>query len=180
MTVSVGSAVIVRGVVSCNGLGEPNIACLPEATPADALCMSALDTCSQCILLTKRFGCLPLPGCLQRLVLLTGLKPNNAGLLLGPRTLCPVQTRRTVFPGKARLPCHPCLGIGMRKPGDALLAHRAGHDLALPIDPKLRFVKASPLAGLPTRVVGDGTKERDAIRLLALDQNLQVRIALGT
>src|SRR5262249_6827969 len=118
-------------------LGEPNRARLPEATPADALSMSACDACSPGILLTKRFGCLPLPGGLQRLVLLTGLEPDNTGLLLGPRTLGSVRTRRTVFPGKARFPCHPGLGIGMWEPGDALLAHRTGHDLALPIDLKL-------------------------------------------
>ena len=56
------------------GLGEPNIARLPEATPANPLRMGALDACPRGILTMKCFGCLPLPCSLQRLILLALLE----------------------------------------------------------------------------------------------------------
>ena len=37
-------------------LGQPNIPGLPEATPADALRMRALNAGPRCVLLIKRFG----------------------------------------------------------------------------------------------------------------------------
>jgi hypothetical protein len=85
------------------GLREPDIARLPEATPADALCMSTLDPGPRRILPTARFRHLPLPGGLQRLIRLTRLEPYNAWLLLGPSALRPMRTRRAVLAGKAHL-----------------------------------------------------------------------------
>src|SRR5262249_55526751 len=107
------------------GLCEPNIARVPEATPADALGVGPLDACPRGILLSALFCCLPLPCCLQGLTLLPRLEPQEAWLLLGPCTLRPVGARRAIFAGKAPLPHHALWGIGVRQPGDTLLAHRA-------------------------------------------------------
>ena len=92
------------------GLGEPHIARLPEATPADALRVGTLDPCSRRILPAELFRRLPLTGLLQRLVLLTRLEPYDAWLLFGPGALRPVRTRRAVLAGKAHLPPHATLG----------------------------------------------------------------------
>src|SRR5262245_62251189 len=88
------------------GSGEPSIARLPEATPADTLCVGALDPGPWRILLREGVGGLPLAGGLQRLVLLPGLETQKAWLLLGPRTLRPVGARRAIFARKAHLPHH--------------------------------------------------------------------------
>jgi hypothetical protein len=85
------------------GLGEPHIARLPEATPADALRMSTLDPCPRGILLAELFRRLPLTGLLQRLVRLTRLEPYDARLLFGSGALRPVRTRRAGLAGKAHL-----------------------------------------------------------------------------
>src|SRR5215211_2884247 len=158
------------------GLGEPNIARLPEATPTDALRVGTLDPCPRRILLAELFRRLPLTGLLQRLIRLTCLEPYDAWFLLGPSALSPVRTRRAVFAGKAHLPHHATLGIGVWEPGDALLAHRARDDVGLPIYHKLRFVKAGACAGLPTEVISHRADERDPIRPLALHQDLRVCI----
>ena len=75
---------------------------LPEAHTADANA-SVVCRCT---------------GRLQRLVRLTCLEPYEAWLLLGPGTLRPVGTWRAVFAGKAHLPHHATLGIGVWEPGD--------------------------------------------------------------
>src|SRR4029453_16028258 len=64
------------------GSGEPSIACVPEATPADTLRVGALDACPWRILLRAGVGRLPLSGGLQRLVRLPGFGPSGAGALL--------------------------------------------------------------------------------------------------
>src|SRR5215211_6664263 len=125
------------------GLGKPNIARLPQATPTDALRVGTLDPCPRRILLAELFRRLPFTGLLQRLIRLTCLEPYDAWLLLGPGALRPMRTRRAVLAGKADLPCHPILGIGVGEPGDTLLATRASDHLAIPIHQKLRFVKAA-------------------------------------
>jgi hypothetical protein len=159
------------------GLGESNIACLPQATPADALRVGTLDPCLRCILLTERFRRLPYTGFLQRLVRLTRLEPYNAWLLLGPGALRSVRTRCAVLARKAHLPRHPIPGIGVWEPGDTLFATRAGDNLAIPIHQKLRFVKAGAHAGLPTEVIGHRAEERDSIHPLTLHQDLRVCIS---
>jgi hypothetical protein len=55
-------------------LGEPHIARVPEATPANTLCVGALDACPRGILTMKCFGYLPLPRSLQRFMLLVLLE----------------------------------------------------------------------------------------------------------
>jgi hypothetical protein len=115
------------------GLGEPTRARLPEATPANTLRVGALDACPRGILTTTCFGCLPLPHSLQRLIRRALLESSEAWLLLGPGTLRPVETRRAILSGTAYLPCHAIL-VGVWAPGEALLAHGAGNDLAIPID----------------------------------------------
>src|SRR5215470_16092790 len=138
------------------GSGEPSIACLPEATPADTRRVGALDACPWRILLREGVGGLPLAGGWQRLVLLPGLESPKAGLLLGPRALRPVGTRRAGFTGKAHLPPHAVFGIGVREPGEALLAHRTRHHLLLPVDQKVGFIAPRACPGLPTRVIRAG------------------------
>jgi hypothetical protein len=46
----------------------PNIARLPQATPADALCVGTLDPCPRGILLREGVGRLPVSCGLERLV----------------------------------------------------------------------------------------------------------------
>src|SRR5918912_195314 len=113
--------------------GQPNVARLPETAPADTLRVGTLDACARCILLLH-------------------LESHDAGLLLGPGTLRPVATRGAIFAGKTCLPRHPILGIGVREPGDALLAHRARYDLPLPVNEKLGFIEPCACPGLPSRV----------------------------
>src|SRR5262249_38053263 len=99
----------------------------------------------------------------QRLILLPRLEAHDAGLLLGPRTLRPVETRGAIFAGKACLPRHPILGIGVREPGDALLAHGTGDHLPVPVDQKMGFIEPCARPGLPTWIVRHGTNERYTI-----------------
>src|SRR5262249_61820471 len=135
----------------------------PETTAADALRVGALNTCPRRILLRERVGRLALPGGVQRLILLPRLESHNAGLLLRPRTLCPVETRGAIFAGKACLPRHAILGIGIREPGDALLAHGTGDHLPVPVDQKVGFIEPCARPGLPTWIVRHGTNERYTI-----------------
>src|SRR5262245_47408432 len=158
--------------------GQPNIARLPETTSADALRVAALNAGPRRILLGKCFSRLALACGVQRFILLLRLESHDAGLLLRPCTLCSVETRRAIFPGKACFPRHPILGIGVRKPGDALLPHRARHHLPLPVDEKLGFIEPRACSGLPTRVVRHGTNERDTIEAMALYRDLGVGIVI--
>ena len=57
----------------------------------------------------------------------------------------------TIVARKAGLERHPTRRIRMGMPRDTLLACRAGDYLPLPIHDKLGFIKARPLARLPTR-----------------------------
>ena len=159
-------------------LDQPHIARVPQATPAPTLRVGAFNARPWSILLVERFCRLPFSGVLECLIRLTRLESDEARLLLGPRTLCPVWTRRTVLAGKAHLPHHAILGLGVREPGEALLPQRAGDHLLVPVDQKLRFVKSGARPGLPAWVVGHRANERDPIRALALDQHLRVGIAL--
>jgi hypothetical protein len=61
----------------------------------------------------------------------------------------------------------PFFGVGVWEPGDTLLAHRPGDDLAIPIHQEVRFVKAGACAGLRTGLIGPMADERDPIRPLA-------------
>src|SRR5215510_11092027 len=139
---------------------QPNIACLPETTPANALLMSALNAGPRRILLGKGRRRLVLARGVQRLILLPRLESHDARLLLRPCTLRPVETRGAIFAGTAGRPRQPILGIGVREPGEALLAHRARHNLLLPVDAKLGFIEPCACPSLPTRVVRHGTNER--------------------
>src|SRR5262247_1149236 len=106
------------------GPGKPNITRLPEPTPAYPLRVGALNTGPRRILLRESLGCLTLSCGVQRLILFLRLEPHDAGLLLGPRTLGALRTGCAILPGKARLPGHAILGIGIGEPGDTLLPHR--------------------------------------------------------
>ena len=159
-------------------LGEPNLACVAEATPANTVRVGARDTCPWGIRAMPCFGCLSWPRSLPRLIRLALLASSEAWLLLSPGTLCAVQTRRTVLAGKASLPWHAMRG-GRWEPGEALLAHGAGHDFARPIDHTRGCVKAGARAGLPTGGVSDRADEGAPRRPLALAQDRCVCLALG-
>ena len=138
--------------------GQPKIPCLPEATPADALRMRALNAGPRRILLIELFGRLVLSCGVQRLIGLPCLEAHDAGFLLRPGTLRAVRTGRAILPGKARFPRHPIFGIGIWEPGDTLLAHGTGDHLLVPVDQKLRFVEPRARPGLPTGVISYGQK----------------------
>src|SRR5215475_6672018 len=123
------------------GAREPNIAGLPEATPADALGMRALDASTRRILLREGVGRLAVAGSLQGLVLLLRLQAHDARLFFRPGTLRALGTGGAISAGKPRLPGHPILRIRMREPRDTLLAPRTRHDLLLPVDLKVRFIE---------------------------------------
>src|SRR5262245_65307482 len=99
--------------------------------------MGTLNAGPRRILLGKGRRRLVLARGVQRLILHPRLAAHDAGLLLGQRTLGSVETWGAILAGKACLPRHPILGIGVREPRDALLAHRARYDLPLPVDAKL-------------------------------------------
>src|SRR5215210_3800881 len=99
-------------------LGEPNIARLPQPTPADALRVGAFDARPWGILLVERDGGLPFAEVLEGLILLTRLQTDETRLLLGPRTVGSGWTRRTVLAGKTHLPHHAIFRVGIREPGD--------------------------------------------------------------
>ena len=120
--------------------------------------MGALNTFSRRILLRECVSRSALPGGVQPLILLPRLEPCNAGRLLRPRILHSVETWVASFAGKARLSCHTILGIGVREPEDALLAHRARDDLTVPVDGKLRFVE--PYTRLACQLGSSGTRQR--------------------
>ena len=52
------------------------------------------------------------------------------------------------------------------------MARWTGGDLAVPIDLKVRLVKALPSPRLPTRIIGHGTDDGHAIVSLAIKQYL--------
>src|SRR5215470_13717705 len=155
-------------------LGKSNVARLSKTTPADALRVGALNASSRRILLCECCCRLALARGVQHLVLLLCLESYNARLLLRPCTVRPMGTRCAIFAGKARLPRHPILGIGVREPGDALLPHRARHDLLVPVDEKLGFVESQARSGLPTGVVRHWPDECHAIGALTVHQDLGV------
>lgn len=153
------------------GSGLSDVACALETTPANALRMGTFDPCPRRILLTERVCGLPLTRGLQRLVLLPRLEAEETRFLLGSGTLRSLETGRTVFTRKAHFPCHAALRIRVGKPGNALLAHRAGDDLLLPIDQELRLIKAGASTRLPTRVIGDRANQGHAIAFAAAIAN---------
>src|SRR5262245_38383131 len=116
--------------------------------------MRPLDPRPSRILLVELLGLLPPPGRLQRLVLLTGLQPDDPRLPLRLRALRPERTRRAILPREPSLEGHSTLRIRVGQPGDALLARRAGHDLPLPVHLKAPLVEALAGARLPARVLG--------------------------
>ena len=146
------------------GPGEPNIACLPEPTPADALRVRALNAGPRRILLANASVVWRCRAACSASYCSRAWSPTMRGSFLARVHCARWGHGRAIFAGKAHLPRHAILGIGVREPGDALLAHRARHDLPLPVDEKLRFVEARARAGLPTGVVGHGADEGDAIR----------------
>jgi hypothetical protein len=108
------------------GSGKTNITRLPEPTPADALRVRALNADLRCIRLSEGCSRLVLACSVQRFILVgLRLESHDTGLLLGPRTLGALRTGRAILPGKAHLPCHAILRIGIGEPGDTLLTHPA-------------------------------------------------------
>src|SRR3954471_3498554 len=81
-------------------------------------------------------------GRLQRLVLLARQQPDDPRLLLRLRALHPRGTRRAVLLREPRLEDHTVLRVGVRQPGDALLARRASHHPTVPVHREAPLVEA--------------------------------------
>src|SRR5512135_3024648 len=107
---------------------------LPDrAAPADRLFMRPLDARTRRVPRPELLRPLLAAGRLQRLVLLTGQQPDDPRLLLRLRAPRPRRTRRAVLPREPRLDDHAVLRVGVRQPGEALLARRASHHLTVPV-----------------------------------------------
>src|SRR3954454_1535046 len=116
--------------------------------------MSPLDPRSRRVPRPELLRLLLAAGRLQRLVLLTRQQPDDPRLLLRLRALRPRRTRRAVLPREPRLEGHAVLRIGVRKPGDALLALWASHHLTIPVHREAPLVEARAGACLPAGVFG--------------------------
>lgn len=80
-----------------------------------------------------------------------------------------------------RKPClehHAILRVRRWQPGDALLARRAGHQLALPANIACGLGQPIAQTGLPTRVVSNRTGDGHAMTLLTVHQHVRLRVAL--
>src|SRR6516164_7324298 len=140
--------------------------------------MRPLDARSRRVAQLKFLCRLLPPSLLQRLVMLTRLQPDDPRLLLRLRTLSAERTWCAILPGETRLEDHPVLRIGVRQPGDALLARRAGHHLPLPVHHEATLAKAHAGAGLPARVLGDRTDNGHPEVALTGDEDMGVGVAL--
>jgi len=160
------------------GLGEPHLACVAEATPAHTGRVGARDTCPWGIRARPCCGCLAWPRRLPRLLRLARLASSEVWLLLRPGTWCAVPTRRPVLAGQASLPW-PARRGGRWEPGEARLAHGAGHDCARPSDHTRGGGTAGARAALPTGGVSDRADAGAPRRPRALAHDRCVWRALG-
>src|SRR6185437_9130223 len=115
--------------------------------------MSPLDARTRRVPRPELLGPLLAAGRLQRLVLLTRQQPDDPRLLLRSRALRPGGTRRAILAREPRLEDHTVLRIGVREPGDALLARRARHHLTVPVHRETPLVKALAGTRLPAWVL---------------------------
>jgi hypothetical protein len=107
--------------IDCDGGGdvlqaclrEPDIAASPQSAAADRLFMCSLNACACGVALFEIFRRLMLSGGLQRLMMLTRLQSNDAGLSLGFGALGPQRARRTILGGKSCLEHSAVLRIGV-------------------------------------------------------------------
>src|ERR1019366_4496360 len=107
--------------IDCDGGGDmlqaclrdPDIAASPQSAATDRLFMCSLNACACGVALFEIFRRLMLSGGLQRLMMLTRLQSNDAGLSLGFGALGPQRTRRTILGGKSCLEHSAVLRIGV-------------------------------------------------------------------
>src|SRR5208283_5227292 len=107
--------------IDCDGGGDmlqaclrdPDIAASPQSAATDRLFMCSLNACACGVALFEIFRRLMLSGGLQRLMMLTRLQSNDAGLSLGFGALGPQRTRRTILGGKSYLEHSAVLRIGV-------------------------------------------------------------------
>src|SRR5208337_4825277 len=107
--------------IDCDGGGDmlqaclrdPDIAASPQSAATDRLFMCSLNACACGVTLFEIFRRLMLSGGLQRLMMLTRLQSNDAGLSLGFGALGPQRTRRTILGGKSYLEHSAVLRIGV-------------------------------------------------------------------
>ena len=59
-----------------------------------------------------------------------------------------------------------------------MLTGGTGHLLLRPVNDKTRPIESLAGAGLPARIISDGSQQLDAIPLLAVEQCLGIRVAL--
>src|SRR3954468_685125 len=109
-------------------------------------------------------------GRLQRLVLLARQQPDDPRLLLRPCALRPRWTRRAILPREPRLEDHAVLRVGVREPGDALLARRASYHLTLPVHRETPLVEARSVTRLPAGVLSHRADDGHAVLAPAGDQ----------
>src|SRR3954451_1553835 len=95
--------------------------------------MRPLDARTRRVPRPELLGPLLAAGRLKRLVLLARQQRDDPRLLLRPRALRPRRTRRAVLPREPRLERHALLRVGVRQPGEALLARRTSHHLTIPV-----------------------------------------------
>src|SRR3954447_25528680 len=134
-----------------------------QTAPPDRLFMSPLDPRSRRVPRPELLRPLLAAGRLQRLVLLTRQQPDDPRLLLRSRALRPRGTRRAILAGEPRLEDHAVLRVGVREPGDALLARRARHHLTVPVHREAPLAEARAGTRLPARVLGHRADDGHAV-----------------
>src|SRR3954454_7337448 len=159
-------------------LGETEIAASAQAAAADGLGVRALDPGAGGVAQPERLGFRLLARALQRLEVLARRPPDEAWLALAAGAARAQRAWEAVPAREARFKAHPALRVGARQPGDALLACRAGHYLAVPVHSEFGLGQSVVQARLPARVIGDRADDGHAVALLAAHQHVRVCVAL--
>src|SRR5262249_17950364 len=152
VTVSVGSAVIVREVVSCNGLRHPPISRAAEPKGAHTLRQRPFNTRPTFIEHLARVRVESGPRGFQRLILLPRMQIEMTGHGFRSRTPGALCTRPAVLASKLHRDLGTPVVGDLRGPRTRNLPLRADHLGVLPVDRKL-FQAIGPLhVRLPTDI----------------------------
>src|SRR5689334_3789414 len=98
------------------GLGQADVAALPQAAPADRLTVGSLDAGPSGIVQAERRGALLFSCGLQRLVMLACLQSDDARLALGFGAAAPQRAWCAVPGGEPGLEHRALLRVGARQP----------------------------------------------------------------
>src|SRR5262245_35244658 len=176
VTMSVGSAVIGRGVVSGNGLVHAPIAGAPQTKGAYPLGQGAFDSRAAFIALCAFVTAIPGAGLLERLVLCLGRQPETTALLLR------LGTQRARGAGTTLLGAKGDHNIGMAITRPQLVptvrggALRAHHGLVLPIHGEVLDRIGAFHVRLPALERTRGAAQRDPMRLLTREEQLGIDV----